>query len=94
MYVLSENTAEVTSYQQTMPRLNFWRVLAFSSEDPKFPASNLLNEEDCLCGDLEWLCRSTEEEEAWVVLQLEEPSYITHIEVHSNEAASVEVRVS
>ena len=77
-----------------MPELKISRVVEVSSEDPQFPASNLLNEEDCLCGDLEWLCRSTEEEEAWVVLQLEEPSYITHIEVHSNEAASVEVRVS
>ena len=85
---------EVKSYQRTMPRLRFSRVVAFSSEDPQFPASNLLTDGEWECGDWGWRCRSTEEEEAWVVLQLEEPSYITHIEVHSNDVASVEVRVS
>ena len=69
-----------------MPEVKILQVVEVSSEDPQFPASNLLT-------GGEWWCPSTEEK-AWVLLQLEEPSYITDIGFRClNEVASVEVKV-
>lgn len=72
-----------------MPQLKISRVVAVSLEDPQFPASNLLTGE-------EWLCLGTVEVEAWVLLQLAEPSFITDIGIVFcvvNEIASIEVKV-
>ena len=69
-----------------MPRLQISRVVAVSSEDPQFPACSLLT-------GGEWRCLGTKEE-AWVLLQLAEPSFITDIDFRVvNELASIEVKV-
>ena len=54
-----------------MSELKISRVVAVSSEDPQFPATDLLT-------GGEWRCLGTEEE-AWVLLLLEEPFFITDI---------------
>ena len=70
-----------------MSALKISRVMAVSSEDPQFPATNLLT-------GGEWRCLGTEEE-AWVLLLLEEPSFITDIGFRCvNEVASIEVKVA
>ena len=73
------------SCQGRMPKLKISRVVAVSSEDPQFPACNLLT-------GGEWRCLGTEEE-AWVLLQLAEPSFITDISFRVNELASIEIKV-
>ena len=78
----------VRSYQQEMPTLKISQVVEVSSEDPQFPADNLLT-------GGEWRVSSTEED-GWVLLQLAKPSFITEIDfrcLHVNEVASIEVKV-
>ena len=76
------------SCQRRMPELEISRVVAVSSEDPQFPATNLLT-------GGEWRCLGTEEE-AWVLLQLAEPSFISDFGfwvVNEQMVAAVEVKV-
>ena len=69
-----------------MAPLKFTKLVGFSSEDPHFPASNLLAKG-------KWKCKEEGEKQAWVCLQLEELSAITNIDIGNNGAAFVEVRV-
>ena len=69
-----------------MAPLKFTKVVGFSSEDPQFPASNLLAKG-------KWKCRDEGEKQAWVCLQLEELSTITNIDIGNNGAAFVEIQV-
>ena len=65
-----------------MPQLKILRVVAFSLEDPQFPASNLVT-------GGKWRGLG---EEAWVLMQLAQPAFITDIEfLVVNEVASIEV---
>lgn len=69
-----------------MAPLKFKKVLGFSSEDPQFPASNLVEKS-------KWRCREEGEKQAWVSLQLEELSQITNIDIGNFGAAFIEVQV-
>ena len=69
-----------------MAPLKFSKVVGFSSEDPQFPASNLLAKG-------KWKCKEEGEKQAWVCLQLEELSTITNIDIGNNGAAFIEVQV-
>lgn len=69
-----------------MAPLKFTKLVGFSSEDPQFPASNLLAKG-------KWKCKEEGEKQAWVCLQLEELSTITNIDIGNNGAAFVEVQV-
>jgi len=69
-----------------MAPLNFKKVVSFSSEDPLFPASNLL-------GKGKWKCKDEGEKQTWVLLQLEETSSITNIDIGNAGAAFIEVQV-
>ena len=41
-----------------------------------------------------WLCRDEGEKEAWVILQLEDTSVITDIDLGNSGAAFIELQVS
>ena len=69
-----------------MAPLKFTKVVGFSSEDPQFPACNLLSKG-------KWKCKEEGEKQAWVCLQLEELSTITNIDIGNNGAAFIEVQV-
>lgn len=69
-----------------MAPLKFKKLVSYSSEDPLFPASNLLNKG-------KWKCKDEGEKQAWVLLQLEETSTITNIDIGNNGAAFIEVQV-
>ena len=69
-----------------MAPLKFKKVVSFSSEDPLFPASNLL-------GKGKWRCKDEGEKQTWVLLQLEETSSITNIDIGNAGAAFIEVQV-
>ena len=62
------------------------KVISCSSEDPLFPASNILK------GDT-WKCKNEGEGQAWVLLQLEETSIIDGLEIGNAGAAFIEVQV-
>ena len=55
-----------------MAPLKFSKLVSYSSEDPRFPASNLL-------GEGKWMCKDEREKQVWVLLQLVETSVITNI---------------
>ena len=85
----SENTAlniMILLSEYDMAPLKFTKLVGFSSEDPQFPASNLLAKG-------KWKCKEEGEKQAWVCLQLEELSTITNIDIGNNGAAFVEVQV-
>ena len=69
-----------------MAPLKFKKIVGFSSEDPLFPASNLLT-------NGKWKCKEEGEKQAWVCLQLEELSIISNIDIGNNGSAFVEVQV-
>ena len=75
-----------TLSEYDMAPLKFTKLVGFSSEDPQFPASNLLAKG-------KWKCKEEGEKQAWVCLQLEELSTITNIDIGNNGAAFVEVQV-
>eukprot|EP00092_Neocalanus_flemingeri_P049906 GFUD01057503.1.p1 GENE.GFUD01057503.1~~GFUD01057503.1.p1 ORF type:complete len:671 (+),score=267.75 GFUD01057503.1:61-2073(+) len=69
-----------------MAPLKVKKIVSFSSEDPLHPASNLLDKG-------KWKCREEGEKQAWVLLQLEETSNITNIDIGNDGAAFIEVQV-
>ena len=69
-----------------MAPLKIQKVVSFSSEDPLFPASNLL-------GHGKWKCKEEGEKAAWVMFQLEELSTITNIDIGNSGSAFIEVQV-
>jgi len=69
-----------------MPPLNFSRIVSFSSEEPTHPATSLLSKG-------KWACKDEGEPEAWVILQLEEMSIISDLDLGNNGAAFIEVQV-
>jgi len=72
-----------------MVRLKFARLVSFSSEDPLCPASSLVSGGP----GGKWRCREPGEKQAWVLLQLQQLSTITAIDIGNNGAALVEVQV-
>ncbi|EAA07652.5 AGAP002605-PA [Anopheles gambiae str. PEST] len=72
-----------------MPSVSFKAVESFSSEDPNYPASNLLKP-----GNKKWKCRAAGEPKAFVVLRLEEPAHITGIDIGNEHSALIEVLVA
>ncbi|XP_037038333.1 DNA repair protein XRCC1 [Bradysia coprophila] len=75
-----------------MPSLLFKSIKSFSSEDPLFPASNLLS--STTSTGKKWKCQSEGEKSAEVVLELESSSTITAIDIGNEHSAFVEVFVS
>jgi len=69
-----------------MPPLKFSRIVSFSTEDPLHPAISLLSKG-------KWTCKDEGEAEAWVILQLEEMSIISDLDLGNNGAAFIEVQV-
>ena len=69
-----------------MAPMKIKKVVSFSSEDPLFPACNILTKG-------KWKCKDEGEKRAWVVLQLEETSTITNIEIGNAGAAFIGVQV-
>ena len=85
-----------------MPPLKFSRVVSFSSEDPLHPATSLLSKvllilrsmlSILICYKGKWTCKDEGEAEAWVILQLEEMSIISNLDLGNNGAAFIEVQV-
>ncbi|XP_065084161.1 DNA repair protein XRCC1 [Ochlerotatus camptorhynchus] len=72
-----------------MPNVILKSVESFSSEDPNFPASNLLAKEA-----RKWKCREAGEKSASVVLRLEKPLTIHGIDVGNEHSAFIEVLVA
>uniref|UniRef100_A0A182JYQ9 BRCT domain-containing protein n=1 Tax=Anopheles christyi TaxID=43041 RepID=A0A182JYQ9_9DIPT len=72
-----------------MPSVSFNSIESFSSEDPNYPASNLLKP-----GNKKWKCRTAGEPQAFVVLRLEEPIHITGIDIGNEHSAFIEVLVA
>ncbi|EAT45954.1 AAEL002782-PA, partial [Aedes aegypti] len=72
-----------------MPNVVFKSVESFSSEDPNFPASNLLAKEV-----RKWKCRDAGEKNAFIILRLEKPMTINGIDVGNEHSAFVEVLVA
>ena len=72
-----------------MVRLKFARLVSFSSEDPLCPASSLVSGGP----GGKWRCREPGEKQAWVLLQLQQLSTITGIDIGNNGAALVEIQV-
>ncbi|XP_055603108.1 DNA repair protein XRCC1 [Uranotaenia lowii] len=62
----------------------------FSSEDPNFPANNLLQAKDVR----KWKCREPGEKSAYVVLRLEKPININGIDIGNEHSAFIEVLVA
>ena len=69
-----------------MAPLKFSKLVSYSSEDPRFPASNLL-------GEGKWMCKDEGKKQVWVLLQLVETSVITNIDIGNAGAAFIEVQV-
>ncbi|XP_052891404.1 DNA repair protein XRCC1 [Anopheles moucheti] len=72
-----------------MPSVSIKAVESFSSEDPNYPASNLLKP-----GNKKWKCRQAGEQQAFVVLRLEEPTIISGIDIGNEHSALIEVLVA
>uniref|UniRef100_A0A182SUR5 BRCT domain-containing protein n=1 Tax=Anopheles maculatus TaxID=74869 RepID=A0A182SUR5_9DIPT len=72
-----------------MPSVNLKSIESFSSEDPNHPASNLLKP-----GNKKWKCREAGEQQAYVVIRLEEPTQITGIDIGNEHSALIEVLVA
>ena len=62
------------------------KIVSFSSEDPLFPASNLLSHGT-------WRCKEEGEKAPWVMFQLEKLSTINNIRIGSSGSAFIEVQV-
>uniref|UniRef100_A0A8D8GFR0 DNA repair protein XRCC1 n=1 Tax=Culex pipiens TaxID=7175 RepID=A0A8D8GFR0_CULPI len=72
-----------------MPTVSLASIESFSSEDPNFPASNLLAKET-----RRWKCRDAGEKSAFVVFRLDGGAVcITGIDIGNEHSAFVEVLV-
>ncbi|XP_071441192.1 DNA repair protein XRCC1 isoform X2 [Hetaerina americana] len=72
-----------------MPKVKVSHIVSFSSEDLKFPASNLLRSENYR----KWKCKDPGEKEGSVILQLEKAENITSIDIGNESSAFVEILV-
>ncbi|XP_058118627.1 DNA repair protein XRCC1 [Anopheles ziemanni] len=72
-----------------MASVNLISIESFSSEDPHYPASNLLK-----AGNKKWKCREAGEKNAFVVIRLEEPVRISGIDIGNEHSAFIEVLVA
>ncbi|XP_017769713.1 PREDICTED: DNA repair protein XRCC1 [Nicrophorus vespilloides] len=72
-----------------MPKIKIEKVISFSSEDPDYGAANLLDHKSAK----KWQCLKPGERTANVVLQLEEPTVITNVDIGNNHSAYVSVEV-
>ncbi|KFB53623.1 AGAP002605-PA-like protein [Anopheles sinensis] len=72
-----------------MASVNFKSIESFSSEDPNYPASNLLKPDN-----KKWKCREAGEKNAFVVIRLEEPVRISGIDIGNEHSAFIEVLVA
>uniref|UniRef100_A0A1Q3F068 Putative dna repair protein n=1 Tax=Culex tarsalis TaxID=7177 RepID=A0A1Q3F068_CULTA len=71
-----------------MPTVTIASIESFSSEDPNFPAANLLAKET-----RKWKCRDAGEKSAFVVFRLDGPASISGIDIGNEHSAFVEVLV-
>lgn len=72
-----------------MPEMKIERIVSVSSEDKKYPASNLLGPP----GSGRWKSGSPGEKNVTVILQFTEPSKISSVHVGNEGSAFVEVLV-
>ncbi|XP_058062646.1 DNA repair protein XRCC1 [Anopheles bellator] len=72
-----------------MPKVNFKSIESFSSEDPNFPATNLLKPDN-----KKWKCREAGEKCAFVVISLDEPVQLCGIDIGNEHSAFIEVLVA
>ncbi|XP_052870138.1 DNA repair protein XRCC1 [Anopheles cruzii] len=72
-----------------MPAVNFKSIESFSSEDPNFPATNLLKPDN-----RKWKCREAGEKCAFVVISLDEPAQLCGIDIGNEHSAFIEVLVA
>ncbi|XP_035783698.1 DNA repair protein XRCC1-like [Anopheles albimanus] len=72
-----------------MPTVKFKAIESFSSEDPNYPAANLLRPDN-----RKWKCRQPGEQTAFVVIRLEEPVQISGIDIGNEHSAFIEVLVA
>ncbi|GLH09537.1 DNA repair protein XRCC1 [Gryllus bimaculatus] len=70
-----------------MATVKFERVVSYSSEDPKYPAENLLK-----FGN-KWKCKSPGEANATVILQLDQLLVIESIDIGNEHSAFIHVLV-
>ncbi|XP_050083258.1 DNA repair protein XRCC1 [Anopheles aquasalis] len=72
-----------------MPTVKFKAIESFSSEDPNYPAANLLRPDN-----RKWKCHQAGEQTAFVVIRLEEPVQISGIDIGNEHSAFIEVLVA
>ncbi|KAG8229896.1 hypothetical protein J437_LFUL009760, partial [Ladona fulva] len=72
-----------------MPKIKISHIISFSSEDPNFPANNLLKSDSYR----KWKCKEPGEKEASVLFQLEKAVQIDSIDIGNECSAFVEVLV-
>ncbi|CAG0899707.1 unnamed protein product [Darwinula stevensoni] len=72
-----------------MAPLNIQKIVSLSSEDPNFPAENLLKSDSFK----KWRCKEPGEKQASVILQLDKSSQIHAIDIGNENSAFIEVQV-
>ncbi|CAG0918916.1 unnamed protein product [Notodromas monacha] len=84
------NTSPVADlFNVNMAPLSFEKVVSVSSENPNYPATNLLKN-----GSIrKWICGPNADGRAEVILQLSEASKITRVDIGNAGSAFVEVQV-
>ncbi|KAL1138605.1 hypothetical protein AAG570_008668 [Ranatra chinensis] len=73
-----------------MAPIKLGKLVSVSSEDPSYPAENLLKHEYSKC---KWKCKVAGEKQAVVEFQLEKPTKITAIDVGNEFSAFIEILV-
>lgn len=73
-----------------MPKLKLDKIVSFSSEDLAFPACNLLSDDPAK----KWKCCTRGEDSVSVVLQLEQATKITALDIGNEHSAYIEVLVN
>ncbi|XP_065208680.1 DNA repair protein XRCC1-like [Planococcus citri] len=72
-----------------MPPVKFSRVISVTSEDPRYPAKNLLNSDVVS----PWKCKEPGEKQAAIILQLDESCVIQSIDIGNENSAFIEIFV-
>lgn len=72
-----------------MPEIKLQKIISVSSEDKRYPVSNLLGS----AGSGKWRCGTAGEKKVSVIIQLQNPSKISGIHVGNEASAFVEVLV-
>ncbi|XP_060530345.1 DNA repair protein XRCC1 [Cylas formicarius] len=73
-----------------MPHIGIDRIVSFSSEDSAHAAKNLLSSDPAK----KWKCKTAGEKNAIVVLQFEQPTVITGVDIGNEHSAYIEILVS